>query len=172
MLYPLSHRPRPSVARTAWIAPGARVIGDVRLADHANIWFNAVLRGDNEPIDVGESANIQDNCVLHTDPGMPLIVGARVTVGHLAILHSAEIGEGSLIGMGATLLNRCKIGKHCLVGARALITEGKTFPDRVLIVGTPGKIVRELTDEEVARLEESAAHYVEAARRYQTEGVV
>jgi carbonic anhydrase/acetyltransferase-like protein (isoleucine patch superfamily) len=157
----------PQLGVDVWIAPNAAVIGDIRLADRASVWFNAVLRGDNDPILIGADSNIQDGAVLHTDTGFPLVVGARVTVGHQVVLHSCAVGDGSLIGMGAVLLNRCRIGQHCIVGAHALIPEGKTFPDRVLIVGAPGKIVRELTDEEVARLEQSAVHYAENARRYQ-----
>ena len=164
-LYRLEQR-APQLGREVWIAPNAAVIGDVRLADRASVWFNAVLRGDNEPIVIGADSNVQDGSVLHTDPGFPLWVGARVTVGHQVILHSCAVGDGSLIGMGAVLLNRCRIGQHCIVGAHALISEGKEFPDRVLIVGAPGRVVRELDDEEVARLERSAAHYAENAQRY------
>ncbi|MDR1351137.1 MAG: gamma carbonic anhydrase family protein [Zoogloeaceae bacterium] len=156
----------PQLGKDVWIAPNASVIGDVRLADRASVWFNAVLRGDNDPIIIGADSNIQDGSALHTDTGFPLVVGARVTVGHQVILHSCAVGDGSLIGMGAVLLNRCRIGQHSIVGAHALIPEGREFPDRVLIVGSPGKVARELTDAEVARLEHSAAHYVENARRY------
>jgi carbonic anhydrase/acetyltransferase-like protein (isoleucine patch superfamily) len=164
-LYQLA-RLAPQLGRNVWIAPNASVIGDIRLADEASVWFNAVLRGDNEPIVVGTQSNIQDNAVLHTDAGVPLTIGARVTVGHLAMLHGCTIGDGSLIGMSAVLLNRCQIGRHSIVGAHALIPEGKIFPDRVLIVGSPARVVRELSDEEVARLEHSALHYVENARRF------
>jgi carbonic anhydrase/acetyltransferase-like protein (isoleucine patch superfamily) len=156
----------PRLGRDVWIAPNASVIGDIRLADEASVWFGAVLRGDNDPIVIGAQSNIQDNAVLHTDLGVPLVVGARVTVGHLAMLHGCEIGDNSLIGMSAVLLNHCRIGRHSIVGAGALIPEGKVFPDRVLIVGSPGRVVRELSDEEVARLGHSALHYVENARRF------
>lgn len=160
---------RPRLGEEVWVAPNAVIIGDVHLADRANIWFNAVLRGDNDPIRIGRETNIQDACVLHTDAGFPLDVGDRVTVGHQVVLHSCAVGEGSLIGMGAVILNRATIGRHSIVGAHSLIPEGKTFPDRVLIVGTPGRVVRDITDAEVARLEESARHYVENARRFRRE---
>lgn len=157
---------QPQIAGSAWIAPNATVIGDVRLADDASIWWNAVLRGDNDPITIGARSNIQDGSVLHTDEGVPLTIGADVTVGHLVMLHGCTIGDGALIGIGSVILNRAVIGRHSIVGANTLIPEGKVFPERVLIVGSPGKVVRELTDEEVARLRHSAAHYVENARRY------
>lgn len=156
----------PRMGKDVWIAPNAAVIGDAHLADRASIWFNAVLRGDNAPILIGTESNIQDGSVLHTDIGFPLVVGARVTVGHQVILHGCVVGDGSLIGMGAALLNRCRIGRHCIVGAHAMIPEGREFPDRVLIVGSPGRVARELTDAEVARLEERAIHYAENAQRY------
>ncbi len=156
----------PRLGQEVWIAPNATLIGDIRLEDRASVWFNAVLRGDNDPICIGPETNIQDGSILHTDAGIPLQLGARVTVGHQVMLHGCTVGDGSLIGIGSILLNRCSIGKHCIVGANTLIPEGKTFPDRVLIVGSPGKVVRELSDEDVARLEKSAAHYVANARRY------
>ncbi|NNM73258.1 gamma carbonic anhydrase family protein [Enterovirga aerilata] len=149
-----------------WIAPDAHVIGRVRLGRGASIWFGSVLRGDNELIDVGEDVNIQENSLLHTDPGFPLTLGAACTIGHHAILHGCTVGEGSLIGMGATVLNGAVIGTGCLVGANALVTEGKTFPDRSLIVGAPAKAVRELDDAAVARLAGTAEHYVRNWRRY------
>lgn len=157
---------RPQIDPSAWIAANATVIGDVRLAANASIWWNAVLRGDNDPITIGENSNIQDGSVLHTDEGVPLTIGANVTVGHLVMLHGCAIGDGALIGIGSIVLNRAVIGKESIVGANTLIPEGKTYPERVLIVGSPGKVVRELTDEEVARLRHSAAHYVDNARRY------
>lgn len=157
---------RPQIAPSAWIAANATVIGDVRLAANASIWWNAVLRGDNDPIHIGENSNIQDGSVLHTDEGVPMHIGRNVTVGHLVMLHGCTVGDGSLIGIGSIVLNRAVIGKHSIVGANTLIPEGKTYPDRVLIVGSPGKVVRELSDEDVARLLGSAAHYVENARRY------
>ncbi|MDR0997027.1 MAG: gamma carbonic anhydrase family protein [Zoogloeaceae bacterium] len=156
----------PQTAKAAWIAPNAAVIGDVRLGQDASIWFGATLRGDNEPIMIGEAANIQDNSVLHTDPGAPLTIGARTTVGHLVMLHGATIGEECLIGIGSVLLNHCEIGARSIVGAGTLIPEGKRFPEGVLILGRPGKIVRELTAEEIAFLPESARKYVNNARRF------
>ena len=149
-----------------WVAPNAILIGRVRLLKDASIWFGAVLRGDNDWIEVGEGSNVQDNSVIHTDPGQPTTIGANVTVGHKVILHSATVGDNSLIGMGSILLNRCRIGKNCLIGAHALITEGKEIPDRSLVVGSPGKVVRQLTDEEVARLLDNALHYVKNFQRY------
>ncbi|MGE5467860.1 MAG: gamma carbonic anhydrase family protein [Ignavibacteria bacterium] len=160
---------QPAIAASAWIAPNATVIGDIRLAEHSSIWWNAVLRGDNEPISIGENSNIQDGCVLHTDPGAPLTVGPDVTVGHLVMLHGCTIGEGSLIGIKSVIMNHAVIGKSCLIGANTLIAEGKIIPDRSLVMGSPGKVVRELTDEEVARIAGSAARYVANAQRYATQ---
>ena len=157
---------KPQVSPSAWIAPNATVIGDVRLAAGSSIWWNAVLRGDNDPISIGENSNIQDGSVLHTDEGVPMNIGANVTVGHLVMLHGCTVGDGSLIGIGSIILNRAVIGRGSIVGANTLIPEGKAYPDGVLIVGSPGKVVRELTDEEMARLLGSAAHYVDNARRY------
>ena len=153
----------------SWIAPNATLIGQVQLARNASIWWNATLRGDKDLISIGENSNIQDGSVLHTDPGMPLTVGRNVTVGHLVMLHGCTVGDGSLIGIGAILLNRSVIGKNCLVGANTLIPEGKVFPERSLIIGSPGKVVRELSDEEVARLPGSAERYVQNWQRYQQE---
>ncbi len=149
-----------------WIAPDAHVIGRVRLGEDASVWFGSVLRGDNELIDIGEATNIQEGALLHTDMGAPLTVGAGCTIGHKAILHGCTIGENSLIGMGATVLNHVRIGANCLVGANALVTEGKTFPDNSLIVGAPARAVRTLDPEAVERLRWSAAHYVENWKRY------
>ena len=148
-----------------WIAPTAVVIGRVRLMKNASVWFGAVLRGDNELIVVGENSNIQDNSVLHTDPGLPVMVGANVTVGHNVILHSASVGDNSLIGMGATLLDRSRIGKNCIVGANALVTEGKEFADGMLIVGAPARATRSLGEAEIAMLKRSAEVYVAYHRR-------
>ena len=149
-----------------WVAPNAVVIGDVSLEKNASVWFGSVLRGDNDPIILGENSNIQDNSVCHTDDGMPLIIGNNVTVGHKVILHSCTVGDNSLIGMGSTVLNKAKIGNNCLVGANALVTEGKEFPDNSLIVGSPAKVKRELTDMEKKIIELSALHYVENMKRY------
>lgn len=156
----------PSLARDVWIADNATVIGDVRLGDNVSIWWNAVLRGDNDPISIGTNSNIQDGSVLHTDAGLPMNIGANVTVGHLVMLHGCTIGDGALVGIKSVVLNHAVIGKHCIIGANSLIPEGRVIPDRSLVMGSPGKVVRELTDEEVARLQAGAAHYVQNARRY------
>lgn len=142
-----------------WVAPGARLMGRVVLRKGASVWFNAVLRGDNEPIVVGQGSNVQDGCVCHTDIGKPLTIGADCTIGHMAILHGCTIGEASLIGMGATVLNEARIGNSVLIGAGALIAEGKEIPDGVLVLGRPGKIIRDLTADEIAGLRRSAAGY-------------
>jgi carbonic anhydrase/acetyltransferase-like protein (isoleucine patch superfamily) len=159
---------RPSVPEDSfyWVAPTAVVIGNVILQENASIWFGSVLRGDNEPIKIGKNSNIQESCTLHTDPGFPLIVGDGCTIGHNAILHGCTIGENSLVGMGATVLNGASIGKNCLIGACALVPEGKVIPDNSLVVGMPGKVVRELDDKAVEGLRQSAAHYVANARRF------
>jgi carbonic anhydrase/acetyltransferase-like protein (isoleucine patch superfamily) len=149
-----------------YVAPGAHLIGRVELREDANVWFNCTLRGDNEWIAVGARTNIQDGSILHTDMGFPLTIGEDCTIGHGVILHGCIIGDCSLIGMGATVLNGVRIGRNCLVGANALITEGKEFPDNSLIVGTPAKAIRQLGPEQAARHLESARHYVENARRY------
>jgi carbonic anhydrase/acetyltransferase-like protein (isoleucine patch superfamily) len=149
-----------------FVAPDAHVIGDCRIGDEVGIWFGAVLRGDNEPITIGDRSNIQEGAMLHTDIGFPLMVGTECTIGHHAILHGCVIGDGSLIGMGATLLNGVKIGRHCLVGANALVTEGKEFPDFSLIVGAPAKAIRILDEAAAARIRESAFNYVANWRRF------
>lgn len=149
-----------------WIAPNASLIGRVRVMVGASIWFGATLRGDNEWITVGEGSNIQEHCVLHTDMGFPLDIGRNCTVGHKAMLHGCTIGEGTLVGMGATILNGARIGRNCLIGAGALIAEGKSIPDGSLVMGMPGKVVRQLSDEDQARLAESARKYQDNMRRY------
>jgi carbonic anhydrase/acetyltransferase-like protein (isoleucine patch superfamily) len=149
-----------------WIAPDASVIGHVILKRNASIWFGAVARGDNEPIIVGENSNVQDNSVLHTDMGKPLTIGANVTIGHKVMLHGCHIGEGSLIGIGAIVLNGARIGRGCLIGAGALITEGKEIPDYSVVMGAPGKVVRNLEPEQAAGLAAGAMHYVENWKRY------
>ncbi len=149
-----------------WIAPDAILVGKVRLEEDASVWFGVVLRGDNEEILVGARSNVQDGSLLHTDMGFPLTIGADCTIGHQVTLHGCTIGESSLIGMGATLLNGARIGANSLVGANALVTEGKEFPDNSLIVGAPAKLVRMLDDAAVAKLRESAAHYVANWKRY------
>lgn len=157
---------RPSIEEGCFIAPNATVIGSVRLMRNASVWFNATLRGDTDLISVGEESNIQDGAILHTDEGIQLSVGRGVTVGHRAMLHGCEVGDHSLIGIGATILNRARIGRYCLVGAHALVTEGKVFPDNTLLVGSPARAVRELTAREMQALDEAARHYVDNAQRY------
>jgi carbonic anhydrase/acetyltransferase-like protein (isoleucine patch superfamily) len=150
----------------AWVASNATVIGKVRLEEDAAIWFNAVLRGDNELITVGARSNVQDGCVLHTDPGFPLTIGADCTIGHMVMLHGCTIGAGSLIGIGAIVLNGAKIGEGCLIGAGSLIGEGKEIPSRSLVFGSPGKVVRQVTDAEAERIRRGAEHYVKNWQRY------
>ena len=149
-----------------WVADSASVVGNVLLKEGASVWFNAVLRGDNELITVGEGSNVQDGAILHTDPGFPLTIGAHVTVGHKVMLHGCEIGEGSLVGINSVILNGAKIGKNCLIGANALITEGKEIPDNSMVLGSPGKVVKTLSDEQAAGIRIGAAHYVENAKRF------
>ena len=156
----------PCIDATAWVAPSADLIGDVRLGPRASVWFGAVIRADNTPILLGEETNFQDGAVGHSDPGAPLTIGARVTVGHQAILHGCTVGEEALIGMGARILNGAVIGPQCIVGAGALVTEGKSFEARSLIVGSPARAIRALSDQEVAMLRLSAAHYAEKAAHY------
>jgi carbonic anhydrase/acetyltransferase-like protein (isoleucine patch superfamily) len=156
----------PSLNPTAWVAPSADLIGDVRLGNHCSVWFGAVIRADNTPIILGDETNFQDGAIGHSDPGAPLAIGARVTVGHQAILHGCTVEDEALIGMGARILNGAVIGSQCIVGAGALVTEGKVFEPRSLIVGSPARAVRSLNDEQVALLELSAAHYAEKAARY------
>lgn len=149
-----------------FIADNATVVGSVVLESDASVWFNTVVRADNDPIHIGARSNIQDGSVLHTDENVPLILGADVTIGHMVMLHGCTIGAGCLIGIGAVVLNHAKIGKHCLIGAKSLITEGKEIPERSLVVGSPGKVVRQLTDEEVKMLLWNADHYVQNFKRY------
>jgi carbonic anhydrase/acetyltransferase-like protein (isoleucine patch superfamily) len=156
----------PDLHPSAWVADSAEVIGQVTLAEHASVWYGAVLRGDSERITVGAHSNVQDGSVLHADPGQPLVIGAGVTVGHQAMLHGCTIGDHSLVGIRSVVLNGARIGRNSLVAAGAVVTEGKQFPDGVLIVGAPAKVVRELTAEQVDRLRASASHYVEQQRRH------
>ncbi|OYW59346.1 MAG: gamma carbonic anhydrase family protein [Rhizobiales bacterium 17-65-6] len=149
-----------------WVAPTAMVIGKVVLKPEASIWFGSVLRGDNEEIVIGEGTNIQENCVLHTDPGFPMTLGTNVTVGHMAILHGCTVGDNSLIGMGATVLNGAKIGRNCLVGSNALVTEGKEFPDNSLIVGAPAKVIRVLDEASAERIRQTALRYQANWKRF------
>jgi carbonic anhydrase/acetyltransferase-like protein (isoleucine patch superfamily) len=156
----------PAVDESAWVAPSAQIIGRVSLSAQSSVWFGAVLRGDNEPIHIGPRSNVQEGCVLHTDPGHPLTLGADVTVGHQAMLHGCTVGEGSLVGIQAVVLNGAVIGAQSLVGAGALVTAGKVFPPRSLILGSPAKAVRTLSDEEVTNLQLSAASYVQRAETF------
>lgn len=156
----------PRMADSTWVADSAQVIGNVELGEDASVWFGVVIRGDTECITIGRGSNIQDASVLHADVGKPLTVGDHVTVGHKVMLHGCTIGDGSLIGIGAVVLNGAKIGKGCIVGAGALVTEGKEFPDGSMIIGSPAKVVRELTEQQQAGLQLSALHYIENARRF------
>ena len=168
MLYQLGEH-RPQMDGDYWVADNASVMGRVRLMNNASVWFNVVVRGDNDQITIGEGSNVQDGCVLHTDPGFPLTIGAHVTVGHKVMLHGCDIGEGSLIGINAVVLNGAKIGKNCLIGANALVTEGAEIPDNSMVLGSPGKVVRTLTAEQGQAIRIGAAHYVENAQRFKRE---
>jgi carbonic anhydrase/acetyltransferase-like protein (isoleucine patch superfamily) len=166
-LYALDeHVPQIADPSRLWLAPDAQVIGRVTLGLDVGIWFGAILRGDNEPIRIGDRSNVQEGVVMHVDPGLPLTIGEDVTIGHGAIVHGCTVGDGTLIGMGATILNGARIGRSSLVGANALVTEGKEFPDYSLIVGAPAKAVRILDEAAIAGLKRSAAVYVENGRRY------
>lgn len=158
----------PRIPETAWVADSAQVMGDVELAEDVSVWFGVIIRGDTETIRIGARSNIQDASVLHADVGLPLIIGDDVTVGHHVTLHGCTVGDGSLIGMGAVILNGAKIGKGCLVGAGALVTEGKEFADGSMIVGSPARVIRQLTPEQLDGLKLSARNYVENARRFRT----
>jgi carbonic anhydrase/acetyltransferase-like protein (isoleucine patch superfamily) len=159
----------PDIDPSAYVAESASVIGKVRLEAGVSIWFGATLRGDNELITIGAGSNIQESSVLHTDPGVPLVIGKNVTVGHQAMLHGCTIADGALIGIQAIILNGAKIGKNCLVGAGALVTEGKEFPDNSLIIGSPAKAVRTLAEEDIARLHTNTANYVERGQMFKKE---
>lgn len=156
----------PQIADDTWVAPDANLIGKIVLDEGASVWFGCTLRGDNEVIHVGAGSNVQENVVMHTDIGFPLTIGANCTIGHKAMLHGCTIGDETLIGMGATVLNGAKIGKNCLIGAGALITEGKEIPDGSLVMGAPGKVVRQLDDKAIAGLRASALHYQQNMRRF------
>jgi carbonic anhydrase/acetyltransferase-like protein (isoleucine patch superfamily) len=160
------HKPKLPQSGNYWIAPNATLIGQIELHENASIWWGAVLRGDNEPIIIGENSNVQDGSILHNDKGISLTIGKNVTIGHLAMLHGCEIGDNSLIGIGAVVLNRAKIGKNCIIGAKALIPEGKEIPDNSLVVGQPGKIIRQISPEQAQGLTNSALHYVANWQRY------
>ena len=159
----------PKLAESSWVAPDANVIGNVVLEDDTSVWFGSTLRGDNETITVGAGSNVQENTVMHTDPGFALTIGTNCTIGHKAMLHGCTIGDNSLIGMGATVLNGAKIGKNCLIGAGALITEGKVIPDGSLVMGAPGKVIRQLDEAAITGLTMSAKHYQANARRFRAD---
>ncbi|KIQ31734.1 hypothetical protein RT97_14450 [Variovorax paradoxus] len=156
----------PQLATGAWVADSAEVIGNVKLGENASIWFGAVLRGDNETMSIGRNSNVQDMSMLHSDPGSPLTVGENVTIGHQVMLHGCTIGDNSLIGIQAVVLNNAKIGRNSIVGAGSVVTEGKEFPDNSLIFGSPAKVMRTISDEDAARLRHGSEHYVENAVRY------
>lgn len=156
----------PELAPSAWVADNAQVMGRVSLGEDSSVWFGTTVRGDTESITVGRGSNIQDGSVLHADAGLPLVIGERVTVGHQVMLHGCTIGDESLIGIGAVVLNGARIGKNCLVGAGALVTEGKEFPDGSMILGSPARVVRSLTPEQIEGLRQSAQHYIDNARLY------
>jgi len=166
VIYDLGEQRPNNLPEGVFVAPSAAIIGDVTLLPDSSIWFGAVLRGDIERITIGQGSNIQDGTVCHTDPNNPCTVGDYVTVGHMAMLHGCSIGDHSLIGIGATLMNGVSVGKNCIVGAHSLITEGKSFPDNVVIMGIPAKVVREVTDTDLDALRANAERYVQRARRY------
>ena len=168
MLYTLEQR-NPEIHPSCFVAPSAQLIGSVVLQENASIWFHVVVRADNDLIEIGPDTNVQDASVLHTDAGIQLRLGRGVTVGHKVMLHGCQVGDYSLIGMNAVILNNASIGKHCLIGANALITEGKQIPDGSVVMGSPGKIVRQISDAERMVLEGSAAHYVQNAQRYKAQ---
>ena len=166
MLYSLGERIPQLIGDGHFVAPSANVIGSVVLHRQASIWFNVVIRGDNELMVIGENSNVQDGSVLHTDAGIPFALGRGVTIGHQVMLHGCQVGDNSLIGIQAVVMNRVVIGKNCLIGSGALVTEGKVIPDGSVVIGSPGKIVRQITPEEVAWMASNAEHYVQNARRY------
>ena len=156
----------PQIPASTFVAETASVIGRVILGENTSVWPGAVIRADSEPITIGEGSNVQDNAVLHVDPGVPMTIGPRVTIGHQVMLHGCTVGDGSLIGIKSVVMNGAKIGRNCLVGAGSLVTEGKEFPDGSMIMGAPAKVVRELTPEQIAGLQRAAAHYVANAQRF------
>jgi carbonic anhydrase/acetyltransferase-like protein (isoleucine patch superfamily) len=159
-------RPTLPESGSYWVADNAQVMGNVVMKENASVWYGAVLRGDNDPITIGENSNIQDDSVLHTDVGCPLTIGRDVTVGHMVMLHGCTIGEETLIGIGSTILNNAKIGKNCIIGAHTLIPEGKVIPDNSLVMGAPGKVVKEISDHQIQVIRMSAVHYVENWKRH------
>ncbi|MDH3451079.1 MAG: gamma carbonic anhydrase family protein [Gammaproteobacteria bacterium] len=168
MIYTLEDRQLELLGEQHYVAPNATLIGSVVLHNLASVWFNAVLRGDNEPIVIGEGSNVQDGCVLHTDPGFPLTLERGVTIGHKAMLHGCSIGEYSLVGINAVVLNGARIGKNCLIGANALVPEGREIADNSLVVGSPGRVIRQLDDAQIAEVRRAADEYIRKITRYQT----
>lgn len=169
MIYSLGDMTFTTASEDYYVTECADLIGAVHLGDKASVWWNAVLRADNEPITVGDNTNIQDGSVLHTDPGFPMDIGANVSVGHMCMLHGCTIGEGSLIGIGSIILNGAKIGKNCLIGANSLITEGKEIPDNSLVMGSPGKVIREVNEDAIAMMAHNIESYVNRSARYRAE---
>lgn len=165
MIYQVGTR-SPSIDPSCFVAESAQLIGSVVMHRDASVWFGAVIRADNSLVTIGEGSNVQDNSVIHSDDGIDVVLGRGVTVGHKVMLHGCEVGDYSLVGIGAILLNRVKVGNHCLIGAGTLLTEGKQIPERSLVLGSPGRVVRALTDAEVMQLKFGAAHYVQNSRRY------
>ena len=172
MKYRLNDDKMTSVGNEFWIAPSADIIGRVMVSENVSIWWQAVLRGDNEPIIIGENTNIQDGCVLHTDPGFPINIGKNVSIGHRCMLHGCMVDDGSLVGIGSILLNGAKIGKNCLIGANSLIVEGQEIPDNSLVMGSPGKVIKEVSPEQMDGLRRNAEGYVKRWQRYRDELVV
>ena len=168
MIYSLDDKTIKTDGDNYYIAPSATVIGDVTLEKDANIWFGTTLRADNDPIVIGEGANVQDGCVLHTDPGFPMTLGKNVSIGHMVMLHGCTIGEGSLIGIGSIILNGAKFGKNCLIGANSMITEGKEIPDNSVVLGSPGKVVREATEKDLEMLARVGPSYVARYKEYKS----
>jgi carbonic anhydrase/acetyltransferase-like protein (isoleucine patch superfamily) len=166
MLYELDGKRPVCDPSKSWVADSAAVIGDVVLEEDASVWFGATVRGDNDRIHIGRGSNVQDGSVLHVDPGIPLTIGAEVTIGHLVMLHGCTIGDGTLVGIGAVVLNGAKIGENCLIGANALITEGKEIPPRSVVMGAPGKIVREVSDDDLKRIRQGVRSYIERMHLY------
>ena len=166
MIIDLGDKKLKTVDDNFWIAPNASVIGDVNLERDASIWFNAILRADNEPITIGEGSNVQDGAIIHTDPGYACNIGKKVTVGHMAMLHGCSIGDGSLIGIGSVVLNGAKIGRNCIIGSKALVTEGMEVPDGSMVLGIPGKIKKTLTEEEQSVVPLGAEHYIDNYKKY------
>ena len=165
MIYEFDNK-TPTIHKDSWVASNAVLIGKVILKKDANVWFNVVLRGDIEHITIGEGSNVQDGSIFHTDPGCPLLLGKGVTVGHMVMLHGCEVGDNTLIGIGSTILNKTKIGKNCIIGANTLIPENKVIPDRSLVLGSPGKVIRQVTEKEIEEIKKNAFHYVENYKKY------